>query len=200
MLKTEEEKIIEIKLGNISGEFDPYILKYYVGCWGDNRKCLKINYLKYLILEILFLLLFFISGIILTLLFHKKCYSFFYKRTQIDLLDPHSYKFLKSTHLLGRVILLIISFLITINIFLFILYKIKEYVSGRAPQDYNWNGLYTALKQEGYNPLKYNYITVSSTSKGYKCMDGNHRLKILTYLYGPHKKIKVKDIGNIFYL
>ena len=61
--------------------------------------------------------------------------------------------------------------------------------------DYDWVGLHKSLKDNGYEPNKFEkgYIKVVKYEGGnYRCLDGNHRHRILLDIYGPDKIIDVK--------
>jgi hypothetical protein len=56
------------------------------------------------------------------------------------------------------------------------------------------------MKKEGYQPKKFNngYIKVEKYKNLYYCFDGNHRHKVLEFIYDKDKIIEVIYEGIIF--
>ena len=192
---TKDIKLIDLEIGEIlHGEkFRTYKVKK------DEKGNIKIyNILPSKMRTLLFILIFGIVGPLLTLFFHKKCFDWFHQRIGDDYISPHTYRKL-SNNIMSRIILFIISLLISLNTTLIFLYKLIEFV-GDGDEEYDWGGLYESLKKNGYTPTKYKlgYIQVEKFKNNYICIDGNHRLLLLSYLYSPHKKIKVKFIGRTY--
>jgi hypothetical protein len=175
--------IIKIRLGDIKSHFLGYSIEYLLGDKNfSNKKIIK---------ECLFILLFGLVGILFTILLHKRCFHFFNKHIKSDYIDPVTYKTL-GNGIISRLLLIIISLLITINTFILILYKIIENIN----IDYDWGGLHQNLKDNGYDPYKFkNYIKVEKYKGKYRCSDGNHRHRILLDIYGPDKIIDVEYKG-----
>jgi len=177
------ENIIKIRLGDIKSDYLDYSLEFLLG----NKKFSN----KKIIKECLFILLFGLVGILFTILLHKRCFYFFEKYIKSDYIDPVTYKTL-GNGIVSRLLLIIISLLITINTFILILYKIIENIK----VDYDWERLHQNLKDNGYEPYKFkNYIKVMKYKGKYCCSDGNHRHRILLDIYGPDKIIDVEYKG-----
>ena len=194
------ENIIKVKLGDIKSNYSHYSPKVLY--------CK--NIFKFLMKECFFILLFGLVGVLFTILFHKKCFYFFNKYIDSIYINPSTYKL--GNGIFSRVILIIISLLITINTFILILYKLIETVDGNDETDdfngadfapfldkhifqigYGWAALRKSLKDNGYDPhnFKNGYITVEKFKGKYNCTDGNHRHSILLDIYGPDKIIDV---------
>ena len=92
----------------------------------------------------------------------------------------------------------VVSLLLVIIIPYTLFKKIKDHWEEFDEYDYTWMEIYESLKDNDYCPEEYEngYIHVERFNNTYECVDGNHRLKILTHLYGSQKEIKVKDIGG----
>jgi hypothetical protein len=179
-----------IKVGDIIGQYDHYNIK-------KSSSTIKFfKPLNLLIKESIFLFLFFLTGPFLTLFFHKKAFNYFFSKIKNDTFSPNTYRTLNN-NLLSRIILFLLSLILSIITPYILILKIKEYWKDFDEYDYGWVELYKSLKDNGYMPENYKngYIHVEKFNNTYECVDGNHRLKILSNLYGSHKKIKVKDIG-----
>jgi len=71
------------------------------------------------------------------------------------------------------------------------------YFKGPSSTLYPWNVLKESIEKEGYDPAKYGYIIVrarknSEGERRFQIINGNHRLEVLSALYGPDYKLKVR--------
>jgi hypothetical protein len=57
---------------------------------------------------------------------------------------------------------------------------------------YNMKELENKIRKEGYNPEKYNYITVFNFFNRVIVLNGKHRISVLKKIYGPDHEIKIK--------
>jgi uncharacterized membrane protein len=176
------ENIIKVKLGDIKSSYLHYSMGYLLG----NE---KVNIFK-VIIECLFILLFGLVGVLLTILFHKRCFHFFYKHINSDYISPHTYTTL-GNGVFSRVILVIISIFLSLFTFIILVGNIKENLNEGV--DCDWYELYKSIKDNGYDPNKFpmGYIKVDKPGGKYLCRDGNHRHRILLDMYGPDKIIDV---------
>jgi len=187
-------KLIDLKIGEIDGnKFSGYnIVK------DDEGKFALYRPPKTKSAIILFILIFGCVGPILTLFFHKRCFGWFNKKIHDEYISPLTYKNLNN-NIISRIILFIVSLLISFNTPLLILHKVIENIQG-SDEDYDWDGLYKSLKKNGYTPQKFKegYIQVEKFKSRYMCKDGNHRLFLLSHLYDKNKSIKVQMWGRTY--
>ena len=71
------------------------------------------------------------------------------------------------------------------------------YFKGPSSTLYPWKVLKESIEKEGYDPEKYGYIIVrarknSEGERKFQIINGNHRVEVLSALYGPDYKLKVK--------
>jgi len=175
------ENIIKVKLGDIKSQYLDYTMESLLGSE-------KVSIFK-IIKECFFILVFGLVGVLFTILFHNNCFHFFNKYVNSYFLNVDTYKL--GNNIFSRILLVIISLLLTINTFLLILYKIIDNLN--CSYDYDWAGLYKSLKDNEYKPNKFQrgYVKVEIFKGKYRCSDGNHRHRILLDIYGPDKIIDV---------
>jgi len=192
------ELFIKLRLGEIHNSYHNICPTFNKG----KLVGLKIKNPYIIYKEILFLLLFMVSGPLIILLFHLKGLSFFNYFINDDFTNPNTYVGLNN-NLISRIIIFLISILISIGVPLLILLKIKNYLELLniiTPQEttyfwsYEWEKIYKSINKIGYMPdnFKDGYLKVEKINGLYVLLDGNHRHFILTHLYGQNKVIKVK--------
>lgn len=183
---TETNNLIKIRVGDIVNNFNNVKLIFY-----DDKIEILPNRLKIFF----YLTIFNLFGLVPSILFPTKTFFFFYRKTKLLYFNPFSYKikpkFLKKFLFITLYIIIFISYpFIILNDIILInnLYK------------YDWVGLYKSMKKEGYLPKKYGdgYIKVKKYKNLYYCYDGNHRHKVLEYIYDKDKIVEVVYEG-IFY-
>ena len=176
------ENTIKVKLGDIQSNYLHYTMEYLLGV-------VNVNIFK-IIKECFFILLFGLVGVLFTILFHKRCFHFFNKFIKSGYINPHTYTTL-GNGIFSRVILVIISICLSLSTFIIIAGIIINNLNESV--DYDWVGLHKSLKDNGYEPNKFEngYIKVKKFKDKYNCSDGNHRHRILLDIYGPDKIIDV---------
>jgi len=176
------ENIIKVKLGDIQSVY----LHYSMGCLLGNEKFNTFKIIK----ECFFILVFGLVGVLFTILFHKRCFYFFSKFIKNDYIYPHTYNSL-GNGIFSRLILIIISICLSLSTFIIIWGNISDNLNESV--DYDWVGLHKSLKDNGYEPNKFEngYIKIKKFKDKYDCLDGNHRHRILLDIYGPDKIIDV---------
>jgi len=180
------ENIIKVNLGDIESQYLHYTMGYLLG--NERVSVFKI------VIECLFVLLFGLVGVLFTTLFHKRCFHFFYKFIKNDYICPHTYNSL-GNGIFSRLILVIISIFLSLFTFFILVGIIVENLNESV--NYDWVGLHKSLKDNGYEPNKFEngYVKVVKYKGNYRCSDGNHRHRILLDIYGPDKIIDVKYEG-----
>jgi hypothetical protein len=216
--------LTKVKLGDIIGEYSDYyynnndldIFDFFEQVHKDDNTIKGIS-LLYFIISILFLLIYPFFGLLSTIIFHNKLYSFLYDYAEkIDFYPSYFSDFflyckLQPKNFLGRLNLIFISlFLSLTTCFVFLLL-----INSRFIRQYNWTKLYTSLVEKGYQPKRHSWgdkeyaqwITVRKkqltfdrkrklgfnlNDQKYLCLDGNHRHITLLLIYGPEKEIEVK--------
>ena len=178
--------LIKIRVGDIVNNFNNVNLIF---C--DDKVEFTSNRLKIF----LYLTLFNIFGLIPIFLFPDKTFFFIYRKTRLSYFNPFHFKI--SPKFLRRFIF-ILTYIINLFFYPFIIlnYIILESDLYR----YDWVGLYKSMKKEGYQPKKFNngYIKVEKYKNLYYCSDGNHRHKVLEFIYDKDKIIEVIYEGIIF--
>ena len=176
------ENIIKVKLGDIQSNYLGYSMEYLLG----NEKTNIVKILK----ECFFILLFGLVGVLFTILFHKKCFHFFNKFMKNGYVSSHTYHSL-GNGIFSRLILIMISIFLSMLTFIKIVGIIVENLNVSVV--YDWVGLHKSLKDNGYEPNKFEngYIKVGIVKGKYHSLDGNHRHRILLGIYGPDKIIDV---------
>lgn len=73
----------------------------------------------------------------------------------------------------------------------------------KAPESilYPWEALKNSIQKDGYDPEKYGYISVrtrngSEGKRYFQVVNGNHRIEVLSALYGPDYTLKVKKTNT----
>jgi hypothetical protein len=73
----------------------------------------------------------------------------------------------------------------------------------KAPESslYPWEALKNSIQKEGYDPEKYGYIAVRTRKekdgkRQFQVINGNHRIEVLSVLYGPDYTLKVKKTNT----
>ena len=66
------------------------------------------------------------------------------------------------------------------------------YFKGPSSTLYPWKILKESIEKEGYIPEKYGYIIVRKYRGKFQIINGNHRVEVLSALYGPDYKLKVR--------
>ena len=178
----ENKNIIQVPVSSIFNRFSHYKLTK-VGDTIDMKKSFK----KYA-LSVLFLTIFSLVGLPLTILLPNNTFYFFYKKTNVDFLNPLAYDV---DNIIIKRFVFIVMALITIILYPYIVYV--TYNTDYEMINYNWGGLYNSLLTNGYKPNKFEvgYIKVYKYKKSYICNDGNHRHKILEKIYPKDKLIEV---------
>ena len=186
------KKIIKLPIGSMINYFHSSRLQIddsgeYIGFSNNNKKdrqTTKLTKNKY---TMFYMVLFFIFGLPLAIIIPYKTFTFFYKKTGIDMFDHSIYKVNKKS-------IMIIGFLIlyfTISLLTpFIMFT--HYFSDDG-EHYDWGYLYNSIKENGYQPEKYGYIVVRKlkNSENFICYDGNHRHKVLQTIYPKDKLVDV---------
>ena len=182
----ESNNIIKLRVGDIINNFNNVKLFIY-----DNRFEVYPNRLKISF----YLTLFNIFGLLPTFLFPDKTFFFIYKKTKLTYFNPFSYKI--NPKILKRFIFILLYLIILISYPFIIL---NDIILTNDLYKYDWIGLYKSMKKEGYLPKKYNdgYIKVKKYKNLYFCSDGNHRHKVLEFIYDKDKIIEVVYEGIFF--
>ena len=215
-------ELVKVKLGDIIGNYSNYynddldIFDFFEQVHKDDNTIKGIS-LLYFIISILFLLIYPFFGVLFTIIFHNKLYSFLYDYVEkIDFYPSYINDFLmycklQPKNFLGRLNLIFISlFLSLTTCFVFLLLFNSRFIAR-----YNWAKLYTSLVEKGYQPQRHSWgdkeymqwitvrkkqLTTDSKRKlgfnlndpKYRCLNGNHRHIILLLIYGAEKEIEVK--------
>ena len=73
----------------------------------------------------------------------------------------------------------------------------------KAPESalYPWQALKDSIQKEGYDPEKYGYIAVRTRTneegeRKFQVINGNHRIEVLSVLYGPDYTLKVRKTNT----
>ena len=178
--------IIKVKLGDIQSDYLHYSMGYLLG----NEKFNTFKIIK----ECFLILVFGLVGVLFTILFHKRWFHFFNKLfnkfIKNDFICRHRYNSL-GNGIFSRLILIIISICLSLSTFIIIVGVIVDNLNKSV--DYYWVDLHKSLKDNGYEPNKFEngYIKVKKFKDKYNCRDGNHRHRVLLDIYGPDKIIDV---------
>ena len=207
--------VIDIKINDIKTYWDdknvPFTIQINNGKLKYKRKKItipfKINYDTVVYLDhipnkiyakyILYLCIFFIIGVPISLISPKIVYNFFHKKLDLDIFN---YKiFSVEPKWIKHFFLRIYSIFLFIYI-PYILLNIKyiyETEFDLRVEYYNWSRLFNSLMNNGYKPKKFHngWIKVipMEDKNGYRCVDGNHRTFLLKHIYKNNldKKITV---------
>lgn len=196
-----ENGIIKVKLGDIIGNYTSYynsdldIINFTKEIHEKDNTIKGIS-LLYFILSILFLFTYPFFGLLSTIIFHDKLYSFLYNYVEkINFYPSYFNEFLlycksKPKKFFGRLDLISISLILSLTTW-FVFFML---FNSRFIRKYDWSGLYDSLNKKGYQPKKYDsWVKVRKRECGlkYYCVDGNHRHIMLLLIHGVKKKIDV---------
>ncbi len=207
------DELIKVKLGDIIGDYSNYyngdldVFNFFEQVHKDENT-IKGKSLLYFIISVLFLLIYPFFGLLFTIIFHNKLYSFLYD--YVEKIDFYAdfrgfllYCKLQPKKFLDRLNLIFISLFLSLTTFFVFLLLFNS----RFIRRYDWTKLYTSLIEKGYKPnLPHwghkehgQWIVVSKkkldfnlNNPKYRCLDGNHRHIILLLIHGPEKEIDVK--------
>jgi len=204
--KPKKGRLIKVKLGEIGGEYSSYynkdvnIFDFIKQVHKDENTLKGITWV-YFTLSFLFLIIYPFLGLLTTIIFHTKIYSFIYGYTEKMGFYPSYFNefllFCKSQpkNFIGRLNLTLISLFLSLTtwVIFFLLFN------SRFIRQYDWFKLYNSLFEKGYQPkANGSWITIVKTreddknSPKYRCLDGNHRHIILLLIYGTEKKVTVR--------
>ena len=196
-----ENNIIKVKLGDIIGNYTSYYnsdldVVNFTKEIDEKDNTIKGISLLYFILSILFLFTYPFFGLLSTIIFHDKLYSFLYNYTEkINFYPSYFNEFLlycksKPKNFFGRLDLILISLILSLTTW-FVFFML---FNSRFIRKYDWSGLYNSLNKKGYQPKKHDsWIKVKKIGCDlkYHCLDGNHRHIMLLLIHGVGKKIDV---------
>jgi len=185
-----DKEIIKLPIGDIKNNYFLYELEIVKDGLTQKIKPSKKDKMVFF-----YLTLFMIIGLPLIIISPFKTFKFFYKKTNLEPLDPKIYS-IGDGKIMKRIVLAII-YLILLILYPYICFFNLSFFDTEVTF-YDWTGLYEKIISEGYHPKNNSYIRVSKYKGDYICMDGNHRHKILESFFPKDKIIDVIYEGQVF--